>query len=172
MNPLWHSLEQALGLDRKADELELSQMALRALIVFLVGILCTRLSDKRFLGRNAAFDAILVVIFGSVISRAINGQAAFFPTLGVCFVLVALHWILATLAMHSHRISLFAKGRDTLLVRDGEMDRDAMRRCKITEGDLFESLRAHGNTDSLSDVKEARLERNGEISVVKRKGSR
>ena len=41
-----------------------------------------------------------------------------------------------------------------------------MRRSKVTEADLYESLRVRGSVSSLADVKEARLERNGEISVI------
>jgi uncharacterized membrane protein YcaP (DUF421 family) len=168
MNDVAHLFDQALGLHLKADELQLNHMAWRALVVFLVSITLVRMGDKRSLGRNAAFDAVLVIIFGSVMSRGINGQARFFPTLGAGFVLIALHWIVATLAVYSHGVSLFAKGRDRVLVRDGQMDRDAMRRSKVTEDDLYESLRARGKVSSIADVKEARLERNGEISVVPR----
>lgn len=168
MDTFWLSVDDWLGLHRQPHELEFSHMALRGAIVFLCSIAIVRFGDKRFLGRNAAFDAILVIILGSVLSRAINGHAAFFPTLGASAVLVLVHWLLATLAVHSSFVSYLVKGRDEVLVRDGQMDRAMMCKVKVTEGDLWESLRANGKVDDLAKVKEARLERNGKISVVTR----
>ena len=110
---------------------------------------------------------MVAVVLGSVLSRAINGQSAFFPTLGVSALLVALHHLLATLAFHSHGLSQLVKGRARVLVRDGKIDPDAMRRSKITHDDLDENLRLHGNIRQLEHVAEARLERNGSVSVVK-----
>ena len=59
------------------------------------------------------------------------------------------------------------KGRPRVLIRDGKPDRDAMRRAHITEHDLDEDLRTEG-LDGTETVKEARLERSGKVSVVKR----
>jgi uncharacterized membrane protein YcaP (DUF421 family) len=59
------------------------------------------------------------------------------------------------------------KGRPRVLIRDGEPDRDAMRRTHVTEHDLHEDLRQEGLEGS-GKVKEARLERSGKLSVVKR----
>ena len=45
-------------------------------------LIIVRLSTKRSLAEKTAFDAVLVVIIGSMLARAINGSEAFFPTLG------------------------------------------------------------------------------------------
>jgi uncharacterized membrane protein YcaP (DUF421 family) len=169
---MWHSLSngvtELLGLDLQARDLEFSHMAWRAVIVFFFAIFLARLGCRRFLGRNAAFDIMLTVILGSVISRAVNGQAAFFPTLGVSAVLVLLHRLLAFVAFRSHRISIAAKGRDLVLVRDGRIDWAMMSRAKVTEDDLREGIRTSANLDSLDNIASARLERSGEISVTKK----
>jgi uncharacterized membrane protein YcaP (DUF421 family) len=43
-----------------------------------------------------------------------------------------------------------------------------MRRADISEDDLEENLRVNANVAKVEDVAEARLERNGLISAVKR----
>jgi uncharacterized membrane protein YcaP (DUF421 family) len=43
-------------------------------------------------------------------------------------------------------------------------------RCRISADDLDENLRLHGNVAGSGGVREARLERNGTISVVKNGG--
>jgi hypothetical protein len=164
-------LDRLLGLNVNATELEFGQMAWRGVGVFFFAILLVRLGARRLLAHSAGFDIVVAIVLGSVLSRAINGQAPFFPTLGVSALLVALHHLLATLAFHSHWVSQRVKGRPRILVRNGEVDRAEMCRSKITADDLDENLRLHGNVGKISDVAEARLERNGAVSVVKRSAS-
>jgi len=164
------TIERALGLGLSADALEFHHMAWRALVVFWFSIFLMRVGAKRLLGKNAALDVMLAVILGSVLSRAINGQAAFYPTLGVSLVLVLLHRLVAKLSLHSHLLALFAKGSDRVLIRDGKVDHAELKRALMSFDDLLENLRLNGNVDDLKEVKEARLERNGTISVVKRSG--
>lgn len=162
--------DELLGLSRGATELEFRHMAWRTLVVFVVAVIVVRVGARRFLSRAAGFDIIVAIVLGSVLSRGINGEAAFFPSLGASLLLVALHHVLATLALRWHWFSVLAKGRAITLVRDGEVDRRAMARAKITDDDLDESLRLNGNVEGTSDVAEARLERNGSVSVVKAEG--
>jgi uncharacterized membrane protein YcaP (DUF421 family) len=161
--------DRLLGLSLQAGELHFSHMAARAVIVFAFAVMLARLGDRRFLGHSAGFDIMVAIILGSVLSRGINGQAAFFPTLGVSGLLVLLHHLMAKLAFHSHRFSWLIKGSPRSLVRDGKpVDRE-LRRSSITRHDLDEHLRLQGGVIGTSDVLEARLERNGSVSVVKAK---
>ena len=164
---VYASMDHLLGLSRKASELEFSHMASRTFVVFCLAVLLFRLADRRFLGRNAGYDVMLGVVLGSVLSRGINGDASFFPTLGASAVLVILHHILSTLAYRSHFCSVLFKGNPRSLVQNGQVNQDELRRCKITADDLDENLRLHGRVIGTDDVREARFERNGEISVVK-----
>jgi uncharacterized membrane protein YcaP (DUF421 family) len=160
-------LDEFLGLSVDPSDLHFRHMAARTFIVFAIAVTLARLGARRLLSHNAGFDIMVVVILGSVLSRGINGGASFFPTLGASAVLVALHHVLATLAFHSHGISQLIKGRPRVLVRNGKPDREAMGYSKITDDDLDENLRLHGNIDRLTEVAEARLERNGSVSIIR-----
>jgi uncharacterized membrane protein YcaP (DUF421 family) len=166
MSALYDVLKNLLGLSLDPTELELRHMAWRSAIVFLWAIIAARLADRRFLGASAIFDVMMSVIFASVLSRAINGDAAFFPSMGAALVLVLLHRALGILAFNFHKISVLLKGRQHVLVRNGQVDQAAMRRNRITADDLEENLRVFGNLKNLDQVAEARLERSGTISVV------
>jgi uncharacterized membrane protein YcaP (DUF421 family) len=165
-------LDRLLGLNLQPTELEFAQIAWRGLVVFCVAILLARLGARRFLAHNAGFDIMVAIMLGSILSRAITGQSPFFPTLGVSALLVGLHHVLSTLTFHFHWLSQLIKGRPRVLVRDGVLDRDQMCRSKITADDLEENMRLHGNTRKTSEVAEARLERNGSVSVVRVKDVR
>jgi uncharacterized membrane protein YcaP (DUF421 family) len=170
---MWDALrdfvDRVLGLSLQAHDLHFSHMAWRTFIVFGFAVFLARLGDRRFLGHGAGFDIMVAIILGSVLSRGINGQAPFFPTLGASALLVLLHHLMAKLAFRSHAFSKFMKGSARILVRDGKLVDDELRRSNITHDDLDEHLRLQGRVIGTDDVAEARLERNGIVSVVKTK---
>jgi hypothetical protein len=90
MNAFWNSFETLLGLGVEPRDLTFVQISLRGTIVFLVTLATIRLGHKRSLSRKTPFDAVLLVILAAVLSRAINGSAAFFATLGGGVVLVVI----------------------------------------------------------------------------------
>src|SRR4029450_2894810 len=89
------SLESLLGLGRDAAALTFVQISLRGVVVFVAALVIVRFGDRRFLSQKTAFDAVLGFVLASMLARAVNGTAAFFPTLGGGFVLVVLHRLLA-----------------------------------------------------------------------------
>jgi uncharacterized membrane protein YcaP (DUF421 family) len=159
--------DSLLGPDGPAAQLMWGQLALRTLVVFLFGVAVVRIADRRFLGRNAGFDVLLAIVLGSVLSRAINGQAPLVKTLGASALLVLLHHLLSAATCRWSTLSKLVKGNAVLLVKDGEIDHQAMRRAHISMDDLKENLRLNGNVTDLAEVAEAQLERDGRISVVR-----
>ncbi|MGB3649938.1 MAG: YetF domain-containing protein [Rivularia sp. (in: cyanobacteria)] len=158
-------INYALGLDAK--ELNLWQMGLRAAVIYVAGWIMVRIAgDRRFLGKYAAFDVILSIIFGSTLSRTINGSAPFFPTIGAGFVLVGMHWLFAGISFHFPAIEQLIKGSSRVLIRDGEINYKNMQKSHISEKDLESSLRSQAKLTEPSQVKIARLESGGDISVL------
>ena len=140
MSQLLMHLDDVLGLGRDAASLTFAQISLRGVIVFIAALVIVRCGDRRFLSQKTAFDAVLGFILASMLARAVNGTAAFFPTLGGGFVLVILHRLLAHWARRSHALGLLIKGRSDVLIRDG--------------------------VEQVADVALAVFERNGHITVV------
>jgi uncharacterized membrane protein YcaP (DUF421 family) len=155
-----------LGLDE--EELGVRHMVVRAIVVFAIAVTIVRLGEKRFISENTAFDVILGVMLGSVVSRAITGQSPFVPTLSAAFVLVGLHWLLAQIAFRSSHFGTLIKGNTRVLIREGSVDWDAMSRSNLSRDDLLGALRLQSSLSDWEKVKEARLERNGEISVIRK----
>ena len=166
MTEALNQLTAWLGLG--ADSLTWYQMALRALVMYLAALVMVRVGEKRFLGKNTAFDVILGIILGSVVSRAINGSAGFFETIVAGFVLVGLHWLLAVGSFRSDRFGNLIKGHRRLLVRDGELQWDQMGQSHVTRQDLMEQVRKQTHQEDLDDLDKAYLERSGDVSLVNR----
>jgi uncharacterized membrane protein YcaP (DUF421 family) len=163
----WPVVGELLGLG--ADSVAIWQMALRALLVYLAAIVLVRLGEKRFLGKYAALDFILGFMLGSVLSGAVTGSTPFFETIiGGALALVLIHWLFALLSFHSDRFGDLVKGSERVLVRDGAIDWDSMQTAHISRKDLLAALRLNGQLDEVEKVKEARLERSGDISILER----
>jgi uncharacterized membrane protein YcaP (DUF421 family) len=156
-----------LGLN--VDTLNAGHMLARAVVVYIATIIMVRVGEKRFLGKSTAFDVILGIILGSVVSRAINSSTEFFPTRAAGFFLVALHWTFAVIAFRSDRLGTLVKGSTRKLVKDGQILWGEMRSSHISKDDLLGALRLNGSTEDASRVESAWLERNGDISVLKQK---
>jgi uncharacterized membrane protein YcaP (DUF421 family) len=166
MTELWAAFSRALGLELEGKDLSAVQMVLRAGLVFVASIVMLKIGDKRFMGKSTAFDVFLGIVFGSTVSRAITGNAPFFPALAGGLTLVLLHWLFAAVAFRSHGFGELVKGSDRVLVRDGEIQWDAMKKAHITRNDLEEAMRVAGKAPDVQSIKAAHLERDGDISVI------
>jgi uncharacterized membrane protein YcaP (DUF421 family) len=170
MNQLSPFLDRVLGLNVEPGDLSLLQMSVRGLVVFVSSLVMFRLAHKRFFAQRNALDVLMTLVIASVLARAINGSAAFFPTIAVGFLLVAVHRVLGWVAARSASLGRLVKGHSGILVEQGEVNDAALRSHDLSRDDLDEDLRING-VATPAEVRRATLERNGEISVLKMKAS-
>jgi uncharacterized membrane protein YcaP (DUF421 family) len=168
MNALQNFLLVFLGPDGKATELTVLHISFRCFVIFIVGLALVRIGDRRSLAEKTAFDAIFIVLLGSMLSRAINGTAPFLITIAGGIVLMIIHRIFAFAAFKSHAFGKLIKGQPRTLVRNGEIDWEAMQSALVSKHDFEEDLRLHAKTEDVSAIQLARLERSGDISFIKK----
>ncbi len=161
-------LETVLGAGRDVRNVDPVQMALRTVVVYAFTLAVVRFGSRRFLGKATAFDLLVSIVIGSVMSRAINGSAPFLPTLVSGAVLVAMHGLLARIAYHVDWFGPLVKGEPILLIEDGRVRPEGLRRAHLSQKDLDEAIRLKGYDPAGSSIRLAYLERNGEISVIRR----
>lgn len=162
-------LHDPFGFGQNGSQLNGPQAAVRAVLVYAFAVGIVRLGNRRFLGQSSAFDAILAIVLGSTLSRAITGSGPLLPGLAACATLVAVHWTLAALTFRFHSLGQLVKGKEDVLVADGALQPEAMRRQHMTEEDVREALRQQGKLEEPGEVATARLERSGQVSVIKQK---
>lgn len=158
-------IHQLLGIGVPRVDLTPINMGLRALLIYLIGIILVRISTKRIAGKPTTFDIMIVLILGSILSRAVNGDAPMIATIVSTFALVLAHYILSFLTFYFSLAGAFLKGKPTVLIEDGKIHRQNLRNSLISENDLLSALRLKGKAYP-DEVKLAVLERNGEISVI------
>jgi len=149
MDAFYNFVGPLLGLGAEPKDLTFIQISLRGIIVFIATLAMIRLGHKRSLARKTAFDAVLIVILASVLSRAINGSAAFFATLGGSVVIVVVHRLFAFIAYYSHWFGVLIKGTPELIIEDGDLILSAMRRNHVSKHDLEEDLRLEVRTEEI-----------------------
>lgn len=160
------SIHYFIGSD--ADTITWWQMSIRAIFIFFSALILVRFGGKRVFGKNTSFDIVLGVILGSILSRALTGNAKFFPTLAAALTLVVLHMVLAKIAFRSKKIGHLVKGTESQLMANGEIDWEMMKKVDITPHDLMEAARIKGSVMGIDKVKAAFLERSGDVSIIKK----
>jgi len=167
MNTFSQFLHNLVGIGTEPRNLTFLQVSVRGVIVFIATLIMVRLGSKRSLAEKTAFDAVFIVIIGSMLARAINGSEAFFATLAAGFVLVFLHRLFGIAAYYSHTFGILVKGKPVRLVQEGKLQQPNMRWEHISKHDLEEDMRLDAKTEDLSKIQVARLERSGDISFIK-----
>lgn len=159
-------LQLLLGLERDLENVNSGQMVLRAILIYALALLLIRIASKRFLSKATAFDVIVGIMLGSILSRAINGSAPFIPTVLAGAALLGVHRLFAALAYGTSFFGPLIKGEPRLLIKDGKVQEEAMRAAKLSDNDLEQALRLHSRQQDPAKIKRAYLERNGSISFI------
>jgi uncharacterized membrane protein YcaP (DUF421 family) len=163
---MWEQVRSLLGIESDTGNIGPLGTALRAIIIYAFTLAIIRLGNKRFLSKATAFDVIVAIMLGSVMSRAIDGSAPLLMTLLAGAVLLGMHWVFAALAYKTNWFGSYVKGERVLLIEDGEVQREGMRRGSITDDDLTQAIRLKTNQTDPSKIKLAYLERDGQISAI------
>ena len=168
LNELQDVLDGLFG--TMSTELTAGNRAARAVVTFIVTVAVIRLGNKRLFGKGTAFDTVVAIMIGSVMSRAITGSGAgtMLATWAAGLTLIVLHWFLSWLAFHIDSFGSVVKGHEVQLVKDGEILEAGMRATGTTRRDLDRALREDGNAPDVSGIRLAYMERDGSISVVPR----
>ncbi|MGE5542541.1 MAG: DUF421 domain-containing protein [Bacillota bacterium] len=144
-------------------------VAYRTVAVYVFCLAAMRLVGKRSIGQMAAFDLVVVIIMGSVAAIPIEEKSVRLVDAGLCIAILALlEFIVGTLNIRYRTLEKITQGQSTVLVQDGRILKENLRREKITLSDLYISLREK-DIDNVQDVQLAVLEPNGRVSVIKKK---
>lgn len=145
------------------------EIILRGTVTYLCLFLLMRFVLKREAGTVGIADLLMVVLIADAAQNAMSNDYRSI-TEGIILVSTIIFWNYALdwLSFHSKTLRRIIQPKPLLLVRDGLMNKRNMRKELITPDDLLAELREQGVED-VADVKEARIEEDGHISVIKSK---
>jgi uncharacterized membrane protein YcaP (DUF421 family) len=142
-------------------------IVLRALVVYLFVLILTRVVGRRELSTLEPFDLILLVMIGDLVQQgvtqndfSVTGSFLAVGTIGVLTVLFSyLPWRFQVLRP-------VLEGVPAILMQDGDVVEKNLRRHRLTQEEIAAAARVQ-NIGSLSQVRWAVLETNGQISFIK-----
>jgi uncharacterized membrane protein YcaP (DUF421 family) len=141
-------------------------IVLRATAMFAFLYILIRLLGKRELGQMTPFELVVLIVMGDLIQQGVTHND-FSLTGGLLAICTFAFWALVL----SWTTYLFPKAKDLLdgaprvIVRDGELIEENMRRDRLTAGEILSEMRLAG-IGRLSDVAWAILEPQGKISFI------
>jgi len=138
----------------------------RAVIVFFVVFLVTRVVGRRELSTMEPFDLILLVVTGDLVQQGVT-QSDYSLT-GAVTVIATIALLTVALSYVSYKVPRLRPvldGEPVVLVQDGEIIQRNLRRERITVGELLAAARQQ-QLPSLENVRFAVLETNGVISFI------
>ncbi|ADL12497.1 YetF domain-containing protein [Acetohalobium arabaticum] len=148
------------------------QWIFRAVVVFTWLFVMTKLMGQREIGRLTLFDFVIAITIGSVSAGSLgNSQTDLNGVLLTTGTLALLNIIIAVLALKSLTFRRIVQGEPLVLIQNGKLLEDTMRKARINVDDLLMGLRRN-KVPNLSDVEFAVLEPNGKISVIPKSQSR
>ena len=142
----------------------------RTLFVGVLAYVCLvcflRISGKRTLAKLNAFDLVVTVALGSTLSAILLQESiALAEGATALGLLIVMQYLVAFTSVRWSGFAHTVRSQPSLLARNGEFCRDAMRRERVSEEEVRSAIRANGGRE-VEDTSAVILESDGSISVV------
>ena len=149
-------------------EISIAEKVLRSVVVYLFLLVAFRFTGKRQVGQLTPFDLVVLLIISNVVQNAVigNDNSLGGGLIGAVAIL-ALNYVVAEVAYRSKRARRLLESQPTLLIHNGRVLHENLRRERITMDDLLAALRRAGVVEP-AKTRFAVLEENGSISVIPR----
>jgi uncharacterized membrane protein YcaP (DUF421 family) len=138
-------------------------VVLRASAMFAVVFVLLRLMGKREIGQLTPLDFVTIVVMGDLIQQGITHNDFSLAISTFAFWTLVLGWA-GFLYPPAEKL---LEGQARILIRDGKVLREALRRDRLTYDEVESEMRMAG-IGRLEDVHLAMLEPLGKISFIKK----
>jgi len=141
---------------------------IRSILGFLFLLLMTRIMGKKQLSQLTFFDYVVGITIGSIAASMSVDQNIKISNGIVSLIIWGLFPILLSFwGMKSRRFQQFTDGRPQIIIKEGEVLENAMKKNMLTIDELLMLLREQ-QVFKLEDVEMAVLETNGGLSIMKK----
>lgn len=141
---------------------------LRAIGLFVVGLVAFRIMGSQAVGRLTDFDLVIVIAIGAIIGDGLaDPELNLFILIAAIAGLVLMQLLVSVLAMKSKFIEKVVSGSPIKLIENGKILMNGLRRARITKNNLDQELRVKGLT-GFEQIEQAFMEPNGKLSVIEK----
>ncbi len=147
--------------------MEYFYLILRVLFVFLLTMLIIRILGKREIGELSIFDLVVLLMIADLGSIGIDEAEKFLLSILCLLILLILQKLFSYLTIKFSKLRNVLEGKPRIIIYNGLIDLNAMRKEKYTIDDLLTQIRDKKIMD-VSEVRLAVLETNGTLSVFRK----
>ncbi len=149
-------------------EIPIVEKVLRSAVVYLFLLVTFRLTGKRQVGQLTPFDLVVLLILANVVQNAVigNDNSLGGGLLGAVVILM-LNALVVEVTYRFKRVRRLLESPPTVLIHNGRLLAENLRRERITVEELLAALHRNGLVEP-RQVRFAILEENGGISVIPR----
>lgn len=146
--------------------IDLFDVIMRCFVSLVVLFLVTKMIGKKQVSQFSVFDYVIGISIGNFAAEmALNLDSKYLHGIIAVIVFGLVAYLVSLLSMKSLRLRKFFIGDPTMLIQDGRILYENLRKTKFDINDLLEECRINGYFD-ISEVDYALMEANGEISFL------
>jgi uncharacterized membrane protein YcaP (DUF421 family) len=143
-------------------------LVLRAAIAFFFIFLLMRIVGRRELSSLEPFDLILLIVLGDLVQQGITQSDYSITGLILAAGTISLLTVAVSyISFRFPRTRPLLEGQPLVVIQDGEVLENNLRRERLTRDELAEAARLQ-QISSLKEVSWAILEKSGQISFIKK----
>lgn len=151
-----------------SPELPIYGFLIRAAIVYIYVFVLIKILGQRSMLSMSPIDFLFGVIIGDIVGEPLsNGQTDLTGPFATASFIGGTHLFLSYIALKMPRFRRVIEDEPIILIENGIILHEQMRKAKVTMESLLMDLRFNNAID-LTEVDYAILESNGQISVIKK----
>lgn len=150
---------------------EIGQVALTSLFSLVVMFIITRWGGKRQIAQMSPFDYLNAVTVGSIAAEMATNLESWYRPFTALLIYGAVTWVVEVSACKSVALRSFWSGRSLILMDNGTISKEHLKRAAIDLNEFLGQARIAGYFD-LNEIQTAILENNGQISFLPKSSSR
>lgn len=140
----------------------------RAAVMFVVLYVLLRIMGKRELGQLTPFELVVMIVLGDLIQQGVTHNdfsltGAILAVTTFAFLAIAMSWVTYLFP----KAEKLLDGQPRIVIRDGILLKDNLRRDRITQSEVESEMRLAG-IGNMDQVAWAILEPQGKISFIKK----
>ncbi|WP_160034387.1 DUF421 domain-containing protein [Paenibacillus sp. An7] len=143
----------------------------RTILMYFIAAFAIRLMGKREIGKLSVFDLVISIMLAEIAVFAIEDiQRPIYEGIVPMVILVILQVGIAMIGLKSRWFRLALDGKPVILVSNGELQREEMRKQRYNLDDLMQQLREQ-SIDNVDDLQFAILETTGKLTTFKKENN-
>ena len=148
------------------DYKEILEVSYRAIISLVTLFLITKILGKKQVSQLSLFDYVIGISIGNFAAEVtINLEAKWINGVVAVLIFGLVAYFVSIITMKSIVARRFFMGSPTIIIQNGKIIKESLKRVKLDINDLLEECR-NNNVFDLNQINYALMEANGKLSIL------